>query len=282
MSEERKNHGLVVLGPDQSPEDGAVSSHAEIRKQVLELRDRSEDDAWALADTLILVFNNAYYKEWGFVTWTDYVTHELDISMRKAQFLIRTQEWMAKLPKNVQTWIRKLGWRKARMLVGIVTAENAAEWKARIGTDCPTAKLDEMLHQNAQDAASDPDGKGADAGSERQPTFTLGRPNPVQRANMERAEERAAKIAECEQTKDRKAYLWDLIATDFLASNGGIRTVNEYLAKIESTVGLKLIAIDERDKPTVVYGEDTLDNLADAEDENESDGASESPVAVAH
>jgi hypothetical protein len=249
----------------------------------LELRDRSEDDAWALADTLILVYNNAYYKEWGFITWTDYVTQELDISMRKAQFLIRTQEWLNKLPKNVQTWIRKLGWRKARMLVGIVTAENAAEWRARIGTDCSTAQLDEMLHQNALDAAADPDGKGADAGSERQPTFTLGRPNPAQRANMERAEERAAKIAECEQTKDRKAYLWDLIATDFLASNGGIRTVQEYMAKIESTLGLKLIAIDERDKATVVYGEDTLDHFADAEETDDAVGADVSTaVAVAH
>lgn len=277
MSEERKNHGLVVLGPDQQPEDGAVN-HAEIRKQVLELRDRSEDDAWALADTLILVYNNAYYKEWGFLTWTDYVTGELDISMRKAQFLIRTQEWLNKLPKNVQTWIRRLGWRKARMLVGIVTAENAAEWKARIGTDCSTAQLDEMLHQNALDAAADPDGKGADAGSERQPTFTLGRPTPAQRANMERAEERAAKIAECEQTKDRKAYLWDLIATDFLASNGGIRTVQEFLTKLESSLGLKLIAIDERDKATVVFGEDTLDRLADAEEDSV---AEEAPAAVA-
>jgi hypothetical protein len=249
-----------------------VCEHAEIRKQVLNLRDRSDEDSWALADTLIQVFNGSYYKLWGFTNWTEYVTNELDFTIRKAQYLIRTQEWLTKLPKNVQVWIRQLGWRKARMLVGIVTAENAAEWKARIGTECSTMQLDEMLHQNAVEAANDPDGKGADAGSERQPNYNLGRPNPQQRQNMDRAEERAAVIAECEQTKDRKAYLWDLIATDFLATNSGIRTVQEYLSKIETTLGLKLIAIDDRKGLTVIHGAATLDLFADSEDEEEEEG----------
>jgi hypothetical protein len=249
----------------------------------LDLRDRSDDDSWALADTLIQVYNNAYYKGWGFVTWTDYVKDELDFSLRKAQFLIRTQEWLNKLPKNVQTWIRQLGWRKARMLVGVVTAENAAEWKARIGTKCSTAKLDEMLHQEADEAAEDPDGKGADASSARQKPLKF-KVTPPQRQNIENALERAAKVAECETTEDRKGYLLDLIATEYLALNSGIRTVQEYLAKIESTLGLKLIAIDERDVSTVVYGADTLDNFADTaeEEENVEDMPISPEVAVAH
>jgi hypothetical protein len=228
----------------------------------LDLRDRSDDDTWALADTLIQVFKNAYYKAWGFSNWTDYVKEELDFSLRKAQFLIRTQEWLYGLPKNVQSWVRKLGWRKARMLVGVVTVENAAEWKARIGTDCSTARLDEMLHQDALEAAADPDGKGADATSARQPPLKF-KVNPAQRQNIENALERAAKVADCESTEDRKGYLLDLIATEYLALNSGIRTVQEYLAKIESSLGFRLIAIEERDNGTVVYGADTLDKFAD-------------------
>jgi hypothetical protein len=269
-----------VLGKDQPAEEGACD-HAEIRKQVLDLRDRSDDDAWALADTLIQVFNGAYYKAWGFVGWTDYVTKELDFSIRKAQFLIRTQEWLYKLPKNVQTWIRKLGWRKARMLVGVVTAENAAEWKARIGTECTTARLDEMLHQDALEAAEDPDGKGADATSARQPPLKF-KVNPAQRQNIEHALERAAKVADCDTTEERKGYLLDLVATEYLALNSGIRTVQEYLAKIETSLGLKLIAIDERDHLTVVYGADTLDHFADVAQADEAVAQAPSPSAVAH
>lgn len=264
--ENKENKGLVVLGKDEPA--GEAGEHEEIRKQVLDLRDRSDEDAWALADTLIQVYRGGYYLQWGFAAWSDYVKDELDFSLRKAQFLIRTQEWLNGLPKNVQTWVRKLGWRKARMLVGIVTPENAADWKARIGTSCSTAKLDEMLHSDAVEKANDPDGKGADAGSERQPPFSLGRPTPAQRANLELAEERGAKLAGCEQSKDRKAYIWDLIATEFLAGNAGIRTVQEYLGNIERTLGLKLVAYDEKED-AVVFGSELLERLGEGlEDED--------------
>jgi hypothetical protein len=249
---------------------------------VLALRDKSDQDAWAMAAVLVKVHEKGYYHKWGFSTWRAYIEEELDLHLRKAQQLIKTEEWLNRLPKNVSSWFRTLNWTKARMLCNIVTAENAAEWRAKI--DGKTVmQIDELLHKDAQEAAADPDGKGADAGSERQPQYTLGRPTPAQRANLDRAAATAAKAAGCDTVKDRMAYIWDLIATEYQATNGGIQFVQEYLANVESVIRLKLIAYDlENDE--VVYGGETLDIIGrgeEGETEEGTDDEAEDDVAEA-
>jgi len=259
-----------------------VDDHAEIRRQVLALRDKSDQDAWAMAAALVVVHEKGYYNGWGFSSWRAYVEDEVDIHIRKAQQLIKTEQWLALLPKNVTGWIRALGWTKARMLCNIVTAENAAEWRAKLEGKSVMA-IDDLLHKDAQDAAADPNGKGADTGSERQKTYSLGRPTPAQRANMDLAAETAARAAGCDTSKNRLAYIWDLIATEYQATNGGIKFVQEYLANVESVIGLRLIAYDLANDE-VVYGGETLDIIArdnNDEDEADADGDADEDVAGA-
>lgn len=266
----------------EGAEAGSADEHAEIRRQVLALRDKSDQDAWAMAAALVVVHEKGYYNGWGFASWRAYVEDEVDIHIRKAQQLIKTEQWLALLPKNVTGWIRALGWTKARMLCNVVTAENAAEWRAKLEGKSVMA-IDALLHDDAQAAAADPDGKGADTGSERQKPYTLGRPTPAQRANMDLAAATAAKAAGCDTSKDRLAYIWDLIATEYQATNGGIQYVQQYLANVESVIGLRLIAYD-MGKDEVVYGGETLDIIAhddDDEEETEADDDADDDVAEA-
>ena len=96
-----------------------------------------------------------------------------------------------------------------------------------------------------------------------------------------RALEACAKVVGCDTTKDRLGYLLDLICTEYLATNGALQTVQEYLANVESVIGFKLVAYDvERD--AVAYGGEMLDKMFqggaggtdDAEDDEE-DGEAE-------
>lgn len=262
---DRKAGALAIIGKqDEGAEASAGGERDEIRRQVLALRDKSDQDAWAMAAALVVVHEKGYYNGWGFSSWRSYVEDEVDIHIRKAQQLIKTEQWLALLPKNVTGWIRALGWTKARMLCNIVTAENAAEWRAKLEGKSVMA-IDALLHEDAQAAAEDPNGKGADTGSERQKPYTLGRPTPAQRANMDLAAATAAKAAGCDTSKDRLAYIWDLIATEYQATNGGIQYVQQYLANVEAVIGLRLIAYD-LDNDEVVYGGETLDVIGRAED----------------
>ncbi len=267
------------MGTDGENEEGDAEQHAELRRQVLALKDASSNDAWAMADALIAVHKGGCYHGWGFDTWKAYVEKEVDIHIRKAQQLIKTQEWLELLPKNVAAWIRKLNWTKARMLCGTITAENAAEWRAKI-ENSTVMEIDKMLHDKAQAAAADPEGAGEDASNDRQKPYNLGRPSPAQRANLDRAAEVAAQAAGCDTVEDHKAKIWDLIATEYLSVNSSIKTVQDYLANVESVIGLRLIAYDLENQE-VAYGGETLDIIAnDGDDEDaESEDAAISPQA---
>lgn len=259
--------------------DGA-SEHEEIRRQVLALRNKADDDSWALASALAQVHAKSYYHGWGFDTWKDYVEKEVDIHIRKAQFLVKIEEWLAGLPKNVSGWVRTLGWTKARMLCGVITHENASEWRARIGTGITVAALDDLLHAESAAAAANPDGPGGDSDPNRQPAFKV-RVTPAQRQNIERALEVAARAAGCDTTEDRKGYLLDLVATEYLAGNHGIRTVSDYLTNVENVLGVKLVAFDEA-KDEIIHGSDLVERLNAEIDQAESLANEEPPTASTH
>jgi hypothetical protein len=105
-----------------------------------------------------------------------------------------------------------------------------------------------------------------------------------------RALEACATVVGCDTTKDRLGYLLDLISTEYLATNGGLATVQEYIGNVESVIGLKLIAYDPK-TDQIVYGGETLDGLSpdagnggaeDEEEEPEESEESEEAAPAAH
>lgn len=259
---------LVVLGKVDGSAEGEAQ-HGELRRHVQVLRDQGDKNSWEMAAALLQINREGLYHGWNYSSWRDYVEKELDFHIRKAQQLVKTEEWLCTLPKNAQAWYRTLTYTKARMLVGYVTAENAAEWRVKL-EGRTVMEIDTMLHQQAKDAAADPDGVGADAGSERQANYIIGRPTPAMAANYDRALAVAAKAAGCDSSKDRRAYLFDLICTEYLAGNNGIETVQDYLSGVESVIGLRLVAYDTEERE-IVYGQELLDSINAEEEAEEGD-----------
>jgi len=274
----------VVLGKNADPDAG--EPRQELRNQALKLRDQDNEDSWALAAVLLEIRKSGIYHEWvsnkgtKFTSWREYVEQELDFHIRRTQQLLQVEEWLSGLPKASAAWFRKLSYTKARMLCPYVTAENAAEWRVKV-EDKTVMAIDEMLHEHAKELGADPEGKGADAPSDRQPPFKAVL-TPAQRATVDRAMAVCAKMLGCDTTKDRYGQMLDLICTSFLSTNGGFATVQDFLAAVEDIVGVSLIGYD-RSLDAVVFGSETLDAMgkdegvnptpADQDDIDEEDDA---------
>ena len=59
---------------------------------------------------------------------------------------------------------------------------------------------------------------------------------------------------------DKSGHLLDLICTEFLATNGQVSNLDEYLAKVERITGMTLIAYSKADEG-IVFGGDSLDEI---------------------
>jgi len=189
--------------------------------------------------------------------------------IRKAQYLVQLQKWFATLPPNIQQWIRGLGWGKAKILMRVVTVENAAEWRKKIEGKT-LHQIEEMLKEAKQVTTGDGGSTEADDSKPKKMSFSLFK---AQYDNVETALEKAKDMAE----SDKPGHLLDLICTEFLATNAGNMTVEDYLGAVERIIGCKVIAYNE-ETDEVDYGAELVDRLreeaeAAEEAEKEVDGA---------
>lgn len=254
--------GLAIVGEDttEAP-DEAEYEFKDLRRRVMSLRAKTDESYWDLAVALEDVYERGCYRAWGFESWKDYVENEIDIHIRKAQFLVQIQKWINEMKPNVQAWIRAMGWTKARMLISVITAENAREWKARLDGKT-VAEIDKMLKEMKAAKDESESAGGADS-SEDKPKSVNFKLFPLQLDNWTRAAELAMGPAE----SDKPGNLLDLICTDYIASNMTIRSIGDLLGKYEKTLGVRLVAYDEK-KDRVVYGEDLIRQLDEEEPED--------------
>lgn len=262
--------GKVMAKKDEgklSVVDGGAPAQAgfeELRKEILDLKNKVEEDYWELSVKLHQVYRDSLFMAWGFQAWKDYVEKELDFKIRKAQYLVGIQEWFGAMAPKVQEWIRELGWTKARMLISVVTNDNAEEWKKRLKGKTAVEVLEELQRGRGGDGSEDDEGEDGEGGDgegkvkkqkekPKKKSFSL---FPAQEENVDAALEHAKKAAET----DKDGHALDLICTDYLATNVGITSLNDYLSKVEKHVGVQLVAWD-RGKSAVVYGGELLDEL---------------------
>jgi len=258
-------NSLVVVGEDGENTEGDYE-YSDVRQQILSVLETTEDKTWELAIILETAYEGAMYRSWGFESWKDYVDKELHLHIRKAQMLVRIQEKFKLLSTEVQAWLRDLGWTKARMLVGIVTMENAAEWKNLVQGKT-VAEIEKMLKE-----AGDEGGEEGEPGESPEDTFkkvTLSLAQP-QYDNYKRAIDKAEEIS----GSDKAGNLVDLICTEFLTLNAPVETLQEYFIHIERSTGVKLMAYKE-DTGTFVYGQDLIDRLEQEAQELDGDDNSE-------
>lgn len=236
--------------------------HEAVRRRVLELKARVEQDGWDLSVELYGVYNGALYQEWGFASWNDYVEKELEFQIRKAQYYVAIQTWVRAFAPDFVEWVKLCGLSKARLMSGRVTTDEASLWRTRL--DGKTYREMEALlkGQDPDDDGSDEgdsgDGSG-DSGSKEKTTAMRFALFPAQHANVTQAIERAKEQAET----DKDGHALDLICTDYLSCNGHLKNEEEYFMAIERAWGVRIVAFKalagRKDK--IVYGGEFMDSL---------------------
>ena len=79
------------------------------------------------ASCLSDIYQGDLYQKRGFKSFGDYLEAELGLSLRTGQFLVTYGLWYGSQSKDIQEKLRKLGFSKARLLMGRLNRENALE-----------------------------------------------------------------------------------------------------------------------------------------------------------
>lgn len=236
---------MTVMGVEVLP----PASFDDLRREVMEAKNQSEAAYWRLAMGLFTVWNESAYAEWGYANFNEYVDNELDMQRRKAQYLVAIAGWFGEQSSEVQEWVKALGWTKARELVGVVDESNADEWR-ELAEESSLRDLSAAVKEHKAGAEAE---SPEDSDKPKAKRFMLFEP---QMNNVEAALTQAKINAGTE--KDGHAL--DLICTEYLAQNGALSTLQDYLGRLEQILGKKLIAF-EPNTGEIEYGAETLDEM---------------------
>lgn len=265
--EDNKEEGLATVS-----EDGNVESYQQERDEILELRDQVENRYWVFGEKLANIYDNSLYLNWGFEKWTEYVASELDFDLRKAQYLVKLQNWLKKMPENICEFMHQIGWTKARLLMRVITPENFDNWKSRVEGKT-TAQIVDILNDGSRGGEEEGVEEGGEEGGasestreqERREKFTfscVGNQIPICHGAIERAME----IGET----DNRNQAFSLICAEFQAGNTTNLNVSDYLDVVSKFLGLKIVAIkikEGNEEDEVVYGYDYIESLGTEEAE---------------
>jgi len=253
MAKKEDKGAAVVVTPEEA---------TELRTRIQDRRKMIDESYWELAQDLHMVLNSTCYIEWGFENFASYVTSEVGMKPRSVDYLTGIASWFGKMPKPIQNWVKSLGWSAAKELTGKVTAENWKDIKKDI-KGMSVIQINEYFKAQKEAAKM-----GAELTEEKPKGISF----RLFEAQMENVQNALAQAKEMGNT-DKSGNALDLICTEFLASHAGETDLNEYLGRIEKTMGIKIVAFDHEGEE-VLHGEDMLE-------EAEGEAAAETSDAVA-
>lgn len=218
------------------------------------------------------------FERWGFDSFPQYVEEDLDMNRRRAERLRKIwynlEVECQGIDDDLKHKLINLGSTKLRELARVMDADNAKYWFETVGglnVKQTVEVINDYIDKQAtragpfDDPADDPvDDEDVNNGEPLNENFKL---YPVQQRNLKEAIE-AARIL-VDNPKAKKGHCLDLICSDFLATNDvkakdTDATRERFLGKMETTLGLKIIAIDSNGE--IVHGYATLESLARRED----------------
>lgn len=244
----------------------SIEDSKQLRERLYVSKKAIDSEFFVLAGLLTRAFDLGAHKDWGYQTWKEYVEVELGMSVRKAQYLMQLWQWFALKIKDpsVRQKVKEIGWTKAKELVGICNEDNVDEW-VEIAAQSSVKDLAEKV----KDAFSDSKRDILDKEEPRR-SFSV-----VLVGEQWENVQRAMTIAEEVTGSNKKGHLLDLIATDFVTNNvfpnnPDDATIIRYLAKFESLLGVRIIAVD-KESLVVAFGEDTLRAILQAAPSDDND-----------
>lgn len=287
-----KGAEIVEIGERAQSLAGSKQWASKIRKRAKELSQTLDLGYLELARILYQVYDTpmdgdpqraGVFAFWGYPTFGDYAEQELGLHKKKAERLrliwYTLEVQLKDMEPEIKERIVELGYSKVRELVRVLTLRNAEMWVTQ-AEQLPYRKLYQAVVEEKRMQGIEPsllgDGGTAEGdetveGSEetivpeenfreifKQKRFDLA---PAQLENVLLALKRCSQMCE----SDKEGHCLDLICTDFLATNDIMRDDLDkrlrYLAKIEKSLGLKLVAVDANTKD-ILYGISTLQSMA--------------------
>lgn len=88
-----------------------------------------------LGNALSIVKSESLYDGLGYVSFSDYVDGELEISLSKARSLINVYDYYGGLGGKLVSFAKSVGWTKASLLVGFVTLDTLDYYKELCGAN---------------------------------------------------------------------------------------------------------------------------------------------------
>lgn len=285
----------VLEGGNSETVVGTPAWATKVRRQAKTLSKTLETTYMELGRILYQVYdtpingdpkNPPVYRVWGYESFSEYAEKELHLKKRKAEYLrnifYRLEVELAGMPEETKQEIVSLGWTKVRELVKVLTLRNAAEWAERsknctypelvaaiqeykTEVELSRAKALAELNNVGNTADSPPVEEHLFADQVAVPEVKKQFPENFmlyaeQKMNVSQALARAKELS----GSDIKSYNLDLICMDFLATNDFTKSSSDqkarYLAKMESILGLKIVAIDPSSRD-LVYGHKNLAEL---------------------
>lgn len=236
--------GLLESGLNTVPDE-------ELRQKIKDLKHTIDRGYFELAGLLMRAYSTGVFRNWGFATWKEYIEEDLEMSLRKAQYLMSIWQWFEKTVDDpaVKEKVEHLGWGKLKSLAGIVDESNVDDW------------VDRAEHMTSLELAES--ARRAKAGDPNQDvqittiSFGLYR---EQHENVERALAMAQDMA----NSDKRGHLLDLICTSFISETlfqkgPTQKLANLYLEKLGRILGMRLVGWNAN-TGDLLMGADFLEN----------------------
>ncbi len=244
-----------------------------LRTRVCNLVGDLATKTWEVAAILYQLWDAwDHFSRWGFLDRNEWLDRELKLDRCKAGQLRRMFQYFAEerpLSPELEERLHKLDWTKARCLVGHVTETNANELIATAERST-REDLQTWIKQNGAKPTTDSLPQGCTGERFRIRRFSLAYTpddNASQCSMVDEALERSKQLSR----SNKDGHNLALICTDFLATNSFGKEddpdmLARYFFKIESLLGVRLIALDTKTSD-LVYGKEAIKCLVDASDQ---------------
>jgi hypothetical protein len=240
--------------------------HGKFRQKIVSLQKDIDSSRWYLSEALSEVHDKGLYSQWGYPSWDMYVSTEVGLNVRTAQYLTSLYVWFVhhigkdlekeELDEMIEE-VRSLGWTKARCLAGVCEKDDWREWidraKRMSSSELEAATKKALIKKEGGDPSD----------VEEMKTFSC-KLALEQKDTVDQALELAGTRAESK----KKGNLITLICLEFLTDNmaedKGVEVSREkMIRRIAAMYQIDLIAVDPESKKVLV-GKDILSRITKA------------------
>lgn len=245
---------LPVKVPDQVPEVPSVPDD-KVRDRLVELAQLIERSYFEMGRHLFRVYHLGLFRKWGFATFEDYVTNDLEFQLRKAQYLVGIWKNLRVKCGVQDDDIRGVPWSKAKEISTVATPDNVYDWVEHARTT-PAHQLQVDVREAKKNGGAPPS-KQSQPGDARVSDVPQDKPaeKPVEVEGVKRFAvtmydgqyeilKRALALAEKRAQSDKTCHVLALIAQEFCTYNtpeDPDRAVEWFAKMMERTYGVKFI-----------------------------------------